>query len=169
MSPSTASTAMITRGMLKTGSRFTGGSDGTARSYAASRFSARQSGEKEKGGLSPSLSRVAGVLPPLAGWSHPIASPRLSVKTGAPTLTRRAHPANSSLVLTLFAVPPASGHGRHKPCTTRDATPKKAVRSSRGTHATSPGRSGQASHDAGAVQLLDEKTRQAPRARLFRY
>src|SRR5262245_22132588 len=117
MSPSTASTAMITRGMLKTGSRFTGGSDGTARSYAASRFSARQVGQKEKGGLSPSLSRVAGVLPPLTGWSHPIASPRLSIKTERQdlhrlshmderTLTGRIHRANRALVLTLIAVPP---------------------------------------------------------------
>jgi len=36
--------------------------------------------QKEKGGLSPSLSRVAGLLPSYDGWSHPIASPRLSVK-----------------------------------------------------------------------------------------
>ena len=48
------------------------------RSFA--RQPARQIGPKKKGGLSPSLSRVAGLLPPLTGWSHPIASPRLSVK-----------------------------------------------------------------------------------------
>ncbi len=91
--------------------------------------------QKEKGGLSPSLSRVAGLLPPLNGWSHPIASPRLSIKTGAPrlhrlshmderTLTVRLRPANPTLVLTLTAFLRAAAIHRHEPCTTCDAAPK---------------------------------------------
>src|SRR5215475_12190139 len=147
MSTSTASTAKITRGMLKIGSRFTGGSDGTAGSYAGSRFSARQVGQKEKGGLSPSMSIVAGVLD-LDGWSHPIASRGSQQKPvrqdlhrlshmDKRTLTSRAHPANRALVLTLIAVPPPPNIGRHSPCTTRDATTRGC------TSATPPGRGGQ--------------------------
>ena len=36
--------------------------------------------KKEKGGLSPSLSRVAGLLPRLGGLVTSLASPRLSIK-----------------------------------------------------------------------------------------
>src|SRR5215475_2471923 len=169
MSTSTASTAKITRGMLKIGSRFTGGSDGTAGSYAGSRFSARQVGQKEKGGLSPSMSIVAGVLD-LDGWSHPIASRGSQQKPvrqdlhrlshmDKRTLTSRAHPANRALVLTLIAVPPPPNIGRHSPCTTRDATTRGC------TSATPPGRGGQVLGNNEASQLFDYCTRKRGRRR----
>src|SRR5215471_4418707 len=167
MSTSTASTAKITRGMLKIGSRFTGGSDGTAGSYAGSRFSARQVGQKEKGGLSPSMSIVAGVLH-LDGWSHPIASRGSQQKPvrqdlhrlshmDKRALTSRAHPANRALVLTLIAVPRLQTSADIAPAPHVMPRQGAVCLSLRGTSATPPGRGRQvlgnneASHDAGTV------------------
>jgi hypothetical protein len=144
--------------------------------------------QKEKGGLSPSLSRVAGLLPSYDGWSHPIASPRLSIKTGAPrlhrlshmderTVTTRAQPANRTLVLTLTAFLRAAATHRHKPCTTCDAAPKQALcLSRRGTTATSTDRGGTGSGEneaqqlyASVVRLLDQEAGQPPRPCAFRH
>ena len=142
------------------GSRFTGGSDETAGVTQLRCPAARQIGPKRKG------SRVAGLLPSYDGWSHPIASPRLSIKTGAPrlhrlshmderTVTTRAQPANTTLVLTLTAFLRAAATHRHKPCTTCDAAPKQALcLSRRGTTATSTDRGGTGSGENEAQQLL---------------